>query len=139
MWLKTLNFREVVGIFVAPSSIPLIFAILGGGFSDFVFKFSLVASYVGMLIFGIPTILVLKIYDRHSIVWLVFSGIICGIVAFVIFLLTLLALITGVIVPDINSLIEVIPRALWWGSLSGIVVSTLYGLISDAKLRQRPT
>jgi membrane associated rhomboid family serine protease len=129
----------VVGIFVAPSSIPLVFAILGGGFSDFVFKFSLVASYGSMLIFGIPAILVLKKSNRHSIVWLVFSGIICGIVAFGIFLLALLALITGVIVPDMNSLMEIIPGALWWGSLFGIVVSTLYGLISNAKFRQTAT
>ena len=135
MWFKTLSFREVVGVFVAPSSIPLIFANIGGGFSDFVFKFSIVASYGGMLIFGVPAILILKKSTRYSIVWLVLSGIICGIFWFVIFYLVLLALMTGVIVPNMNSLIELIPRAIWWGSLFGIVVSTLYGLISNARFR----
>ena len=125
-----------MGVFVAPSSIPLVCAVLEGGFSDFDFAFSLVASYGGMLLFGIPVILVLKISARYSMVWLALSGVICGIVSFIIFYTALLALITGEIVPNMNSLIEITPRALWWGSLFGIVVSTLYGLIANARFRQ---
>jgi len=58
----------------------------------------------------------LKKSARHSIVWLALAGIICGIVSFVIFYIALLALITGEIVPNMNSIIEIIPRALWFTS-----------------------
>ena len=133
MWTKNLNFRELVGVVVAPSSIPLVCAVLEGGFSDFDFTFSLVASYGGMFTIGIPVILLLKNSARYSMVWLALAGVICGIVSFIIFYI---ALITGEIVPDMNSLIEIIPRALWWGSLFGVVVSTLYGLIANARFRQ---
>ena len=48
----------------------------------------------------------LKNSARHSIVWLALTGIICGIFSFLFFYVTLSALITGEIVPNMNSLAE---------------------------------
>jgi len=123
--------REMVGVIVAPLVIPfalLIFigtsGLFGeqGVFSVFAVTTSVIFSYLGMLVLGLPVIIFLKKFGRYSLGWVFVAGAVCGAIVWFVFL----GLFSGSLYSESGvSYLSVVA-----GAVLGAMVSLTYSLIA---------
>jgi hypothetical protein len=131
-----MNKRYLKAILISPI-VPVVFISIAlfpnsnSSWNILILLCALITSYLGTLLFGIPTIKLLKYYNLLNLPLLVLSGSIMGIIVLCIAML-LLGLLLG-------STASFNFATVVWGAIFGFCVSITFGLIAGITRRLNRT